>query len=71
MKEFNPQTLKNLRTKLGLTQNEFARKLPGTNFQAQHVFNWENSKNVPSLKTLSRIVDAYKVPFSYFFTEKE
>jgi len=65
------QRVKKLRKSLGLTQKEFASRVPG---RVDHTYigKIERGQQYPSLKLLERIGRAYSVPLSYFFeNEKE
>lgn len=61
--------LKELRKKLGLTQKEFALRIPGR-VDYTYIGRIERGQQLPSLKFLRRISQAFGVPLGYFF-EKE
>lgn len=52
-------TIKKIRTKYGLSQDQMAEKLHVTR---QTVSNWENNKHYPDLATLIRISEDFAVP---------
>ena len=58
--------LKKLRKSLGLTQKEFASRVPGKIDQT-YIGKIERGYQYPSLKLLERIGGAFSVPISYFF----
>lgn len=63
------ERVKKLRKSLGLTQREFALRLPGKTGNT-YIGMIERGKQHPSLKLLERIGKAYSVPMSYFFDEE-
>lgn len=63
------ERVKKLRKSLGLTQKEFASRLPGKIDQT-YIGKIEREQQYPSLKLLERIGRAYSVPISYFFHEE-
>lgn len=65
MKQFNPQSIKNLRESKSLTQHQFAQALGGA-FQAQHISGWEAGVT-PSVKSIVAIMNTFGVTFDYFF----
>ncbi len=62
------QRVKKLRKILGLTQKQFASRVPG---KVDHTYigKIEREYQYPSLKLLERIGKAFSVPLSYFFEE--
>ena len=52
------ENIKRLRTKAGLNQVEFAKKMGVTK---QCVSNWENDNVVPSVEMLVKLADFFKV----------
>jgi len=61
------QRVKKLRKKLGLTQKQFAQRIPG---KVDHTYIGKIERGqYPSLKLLERIAKAFSVPLSYFFED--
>ena len=58
--------LKMIRKRLGLTQKEFASRIPGR-IDHTYVGKIERGHQYPSLKLLERIGRVYHVPLGYFF----
>ena len=63
------ERLRKLRTNLGLTQIEFAEKVPGK-VDYTYIGKIERGQQYPSLKMLKKIAKAYSVPLGYFFDYK-
>jgi len=63
------ERLKTLRKRLGLTQKEFAQRVPGK-VDLTYIGTIERGNQYPSIKMLERIGKAYSVPVSYFFEEE-
>jgi len=63
------ERVKKLRNSLGLTQKEFASRVPGK-ISDTWIGKIERGYQYPSLKLLERIGKAYSVPVSYFFFEE-
>lgn len=61
--------VKKLRKHHGLTQREFARRIPGQP-DLTYIGKIERGDQDPSLKLLRRMATAYDVPLGYFFLEK-
>lgn len=61
--------LKELRKKLGLTQKELAKRVPG-GINYTYIGKIERGEQKPSLKILEKISQALAVPLSYFFQEE-
>lgn len=61
--------VKKLRKHQGLTQREFARRIPGQP-DLTYIGKIERGDQDPSLKLLRRMATAYDVPLGYFFLEK-
>jgi len=60
--------VKKLRKSLGLTQREFARRIPGQP-DPTYIGKIERGDQNPSIKLLRRMATAYGVPLGYFFLE--
>lgn len=60
--------LRALRKKLGLTQKEFASRIPGK-VDYTYIGKVERGEQYPSLKMLERIGKSFSVPLSYFFED--
>lgn len=60
--------LKMIRKRLGLTQKEFASRVPGRIDQT-YVGKLEGGHQYPSLKLLERIGRTFNVPLGYFFED--
>ena len=58
-----------LRKNLGLTQKEFAQKVPGK-VDYTYVGKIERGEQYPSLKMLEKIGKAFSVPLGYFFEDE-
>ena len=63
------EQVKKLRKHLGLTQKEFAAKIPG-NPDYTYIGLIERDRQYPSIKFLKKIGDAFSVPLGYFFLEE-
>lgn len=61
--------LKILRKRLGLTQAEFAERIPGK-VDYTYVGKLERGGQYPSLKLLERIGRRFDVPLGYFFEDE-
>ena len=62
------ERVKKMRKRLGLTQKEFAGRLPGK-IDYTYIGKIERGHQYPSLKMLERIGKAFSVPLSYFFED--
>jgi len=60
------QRVKKLRKSLGLTQKQFASRVPGK-IDHTYIGKIERGYQYPSLKLLERTAKAYHVPLGYFF----
>jgi len=60
------QRLRKIRKNLGLTQKEFAQKVPGK-IDYTYIGKIERGDQYPSLKMLEKIGKAFSVPLGYFF----
>ena len=63
------ERLRKLRKNLGLTQKEFAEKVPGK-VDYTYIGKIERGYQYPSIKILKKIAKAYSVPLGYFFDYK-
>ena len=63
------ERLRNLRKNLGLTQKEFAEKVPGK-LDYTYIGKIERGEQYPSLKMLEKIAKAFSVPLGYFCDEE-
>lgn len=66
MKAFNPKRLTDLRKRLGLTQQAFAKQIDAR-LTRQHVNAWEKGKSGLSLENLAKLSEAYDISIDYFF----
>lgn len=64
------ERVKKLRKSLGLTQKQFASRVPG---KVDHTYigKIERGRQYPSLKLLERIGTAFSKPMSYFFKDED
>ena len=62
------QRVKKLRKTLGLTQKQFASRVPGK-VDYTYIGKIERGRQYPSLKLLERIGGTFSVPISYFFQD--
>ena len=62
------QRVKKLRKSLGLTQKQFASRVPG-GVDHTYIGKIERGHQYPSVKLLERIGRAYFVPLGYFFLD--
>ena len=62
------ERLKKVRKRLGLTQKEFAQRVPGK-IDYTYIGKIERGQQYPSLKMLEKIGKAFSVPLSYFFED--
>lgn len=62
------ERLKKLRKSLGLTQKQFASRIPGK-IDYTYIGKIERGQQYPSLKLLERIGGAFSVSISYFFQD--
>jgi len=62
------EKISSLRNSLGLTQEEFGKRLGVTN---RAVSKWENEISLPSIESIYKISKLYNVNVEYFFTEKD
>ena len=60
--------LRKIRKNLGLTQKEFAQKVPGK-VDYNYIGKIERGEQYPSLKMLEKIGAAFAVPLGYFFED--
>jgi len=63
------ERLRKLRKNLGLTQKEFAEKVPGK-VDYTYIGKIERGQQYPSLKMLEKIGKAFSVPLGYFCDEE-
>ena len=56
--------INDLRTKCGLSQNEFARLI---GVSANTVYHWNKTDAMPSLANIERICDVFKISYEQFF----
>jgi len=63
------QVIRDIRRELGLSQEEFARRL-GASFTQAQVSRWETGKVVPSRMSLERIAEISGRPISDFFQDR-
>ena len=61
--------IRKLRKRLGLTQKEFARWVPGK-IDYTYIGKMERDQQYPSIKMLQKIGKAFSVPLSYFFEDE-
>ena len=62
------ERIRRLRKRLGLTQKQFAQRVPGK-VDYTYIGKIERGKQYPSLKMLERIGKAFSIPLSYFFED--
>ncbi len=62
--------VKKLRKSLGLTQKQFASRVPGK-IDASYISKIETGRQYPSLKLLERIGATFSKPMSYFFKDED
>lgn len=62
--------LKKLRKSLGLTQLQFAGRIPGK-IDYSYIGHIERGDQYPSLKLLEKIGAVYNVPLGYFFKDED
>ena len=62
--------LKMIRKRLGLTQKQFASRVPG-GVDHTYIGKIERGYQYPSVKLLERIGRAYSVPLGYFFEDEK
>ena len=60
--------IRRLRKRLGLTQKEFAGRVPGK-IDYTYIGKMERDQQYPSIKMLQKIGKAFSVPLAYFFEE--
>jgi len=63
------ERLRKLRKNLGLTQMEFAEKVPGK-VDYTYIGKIERGQQYPSLKMLEKIGKSFSTPLGYFFDDK-
>jgi len=68
MTETVGKRLRKIRKDLGLTQKEFAQKVPGK-VDYTYIGKIERGEQYPSLKMLEKIGKAFSVPLGYFFED--
>jgi len=64
------ERVKKLRKSLGLTQKQFASRVPGK-MDYTYVGKIERGQQYPSLKLLERIGATFSKPMSYFFKDED
>jgi len=64
------ERVKKLRKSLGLTQKQFAQRVPGK-IDYTYIGKIERGRQYPSLKLLERIGRTYSVPLRYFFEDSK
>ena len=62
------ERMRKMRKRLGLTQKEFAGRVPGK-IDYTYIGKIERGQQYPSLKMLERIGKAFSTPLSYFFED--
>ncbi len=62
------ERMRKMRKRLGLTQKEFAQRVPGK-IDYTYIGKIERGEQYPSLKMLERIGKAFSTPLSYFFED--
>ena len=62
--------LKRLREDRGLTQKEFASEIKG-GMDYTYIGKIERGEQLPSLKVLLKVCEAFSVPIGYFFQDEE
>lgn len=67
-KHFDPNSIKTLRVKHGLSQETFAKAL-GTH--AMTISVWERSKVIPGADMIAKMSQIFRVPESFFFTSTD
>ena len=67
MKNKFATTLFKLLKSKGLTQKELCKLL---DIQESSISHWMKGKSVPSMKSVVKIADYFKVPYSVFYDEK-
>lgn len=67
MNNFNPQKIKDIRTRNGISQKELGEKLGISN---KAVSKWENGLGQPSSQNLLILSKIFNVPVEFFFTEE-
>ena len=60
--------IRSLRKRLGLTQKEFAERVPGK-VDYTYIGKMERDQQYPSIKMLEKIGKAFSVPLGYFFED--
>ena len=60
--------IRRLRKRLGLTQKEFAGRVPGK-IDYTYIGKMERDQQYPSIKMLQKIGKAFSVPLAYFFED--
>lgn len=64
------ERMKKIRKRLGLTQKEFARRVPGK-VDYTYIGKIERGQQYPSIKMLEKIGRAFSLPLSYFFESED
>lgn len=67
MRTFNPEKIKIIRNGLGLTMDQFAKKIDPS-LRRQHIYSWEHGKSMPSMRNLGRIATALGIQIDVLFT---
>jgi len=62
------ERMRKMRKRLGLTQKEFAQRVPGK-IDYTYIGKIERGEQYPSLKMLEKIGKAFSTPLSYFFED--
>lgn len=62
------ERMRKMRKRLGLTQKEFAGRVPGK-IDYTYIGKIERGEQYPSLKMLEKIGKAFSTPLSYFFED--
>ncbi len=62
--------IRKLRKRLGLTQKEFAGRVPGK-IDYTYIGKMERDQQYPSIKMLQKIGKAFSVPLAYFFADDD
>jgi len=66
-KEVIPNTLKENRLKVGITQKQVAEKI-GVNSQ-ERISHWEAGRNIPNLANLVKLCKLYKVNVNLIYPD--
>jgi transcriptional regulator with XRE-family HTH domain len=67
MKKFDIKKIREIRKMKGLSQQEFAKVIGVTK---QLISLWEKGENLPSMKSIIKLINTYDIDFNYFFDEE-